>query len=362
MRARNVLSKPNQNGKPESPACELKSPACELNERTDDIAATAGELHQLLQGITPEGKAYLRTPGLTPKAPYEIRVLRLVYQAFCDGKLTAEQGMHFVGRLCDADYGRGTNSCRSQVEIAAQRRCSVDTIQRADLALRKVGLATRKRARRSAAIFTIITPDELDQLFVQVGGELQKDAATCSNEPLQDDQEAAPTMRLQEDLRDRTSFAASKIKKPQNGALRSRTSSAALPYRDLKKKDAQARETLSVIGHALESWMFRGGRGWCDGFRSAFGEPPDCRSCRLYEQSEALLQKELAGAKARLEASGKFNGDVRDRYQLALRRMSETAERRLSGAKAFSPSLPGDRPSEPEGSNGAPLDRREGLM
>src|SRR5262245_54875370 len=107
--------------------------------RTHDITATATELHSLLQGATDHAKAYLRS-ALTPKAPYDRRVLRLIYQLFCSGKLTGDQVAHAIGRLGDADYGKGTNSYRSQAEIAAHRGCSVDTIQRADAALIKVAL------------------------------------------------------------------------------------------------------------------------------------------------------------------------------------------------------------------------------
>lgn len=271
--------------------------------RAEDIAVAAGELHKLLQGATQQARDYLCS-ALTPKAPYDRRVLGILYQLFCDGKLTAEQGMHFIGRLRDADYGKGTNSYRSQAEIAAQRRCSVDTIQRADAALIKVGLATRKRARRSAAIFTLITPEELDQLFVQVGGELPRsDQKGTLDASSQGHQETAQAMRLQDNSRDRTNCAASKIKKPQNGGLRSRTSYAALPYKDLKKKEARAQTHEGAADDppiapsgALRRWIVSGDAGWAKECRDRYGRTPDSFECAIYRLPKAAAQDALNAA------------------------------------------------------------------
>lgn len=320
--------------------------------RTDDIAATAGELHQLLQGLTPEGKAYLRTPGLTPKAPDDIRRLRMAYQLFCDGKLTADRLAHFVCRLCDADYGKGTNSCRSQAEIAAQRRCSVDTIQRADAALIKVGLATRKQARRSAAVFTMIKSEDLDKLFVQVGGEMPKGEATEANasvqadqegtpkESHQGDQEAAPALRLQDGLRNRTQDAVSKNQEAANQQLRSRTSCAAQPYRDLKKKEARAQahgraadDPPIAANGAIRRWALSADPGWTKECRERYGPPPDSYDCGIYRLPKAEAQEALNAAFDYVKRIGRSaDAMVHTRIHIIQRRINAMLDEEGSGA------------------------------
>lgn len=86
--------------------------------RKEEIAATANEVQQLLAGITPAWKDHLRGK-LNPRAPYECRALAAGSLAAVAKIISWEQFGHFVVRLLDADYGKGTNSFRPQNELGA---------------------------------------------------------------------------------------------------------------------------------------------------------------------------------------------------------------------------------------------------
>jgi hypothetical protein len=296
--------------------------------RTQEIAATAGELHHFLTAVTPEWTDYLRG-RLNPKAPYECRALAAGLRAAVAKKITWEQFGQFVVRLLDADYGKGTNSFRPQLELGELLERSESTVRRADAAIRGAGLATRKLSRRGSAIFTMIAPQELDWAFKELGGhidprpqerhadagvnvewniEIEGEAARGTSQRLspqdrsltmtgQVAQDRSSAMTGQNDLRPGTQYDSSKIKTGQIAHLRPVTLRDRQPYYLPKKKEARAqphgreRQEPNVIGSAFLSWILRGDRGWSDGYRAAFGETPGSEDSRIYRHSESTLRR-----------------------------------------------------------------------
>ena len=282
--------------------------------RAEEIAATADEVQQLLAGITPAWRDYLRGK-LNPRAPYECRALAAGIRAAVAKIISWEQFGQFVMRLLDADYGKGTNSFRPQKELGALLGRSERTVQRADAAILRAGLGTRRQSRREAAKFTLVTREQLDRVFKDLGGQRdtlpQDPTSNMADQGIQDPspvmarqapQDLPPRRADQDNPRPATRHGGSKIETCQNKHLRTAVQGGGQPYYIPKKKEAGPRQCTrpipDVIGAGLLTWAIRGDHGWSQGYRAEFGPPPDSESCRVYAHGIGALRRGLEYVRA----------------------------------------------------------------
>lgn len=279
--------------------------------RTKEIAATADEVQQLLAGITPAWRDYLRGK-LNPRAPYECRVLAAGVWAAVAKKISWEQFGHYVMRLLDADYGKGTNSFRPQKDMGALLGRSERTVQRADAAIVRAGLSTSRQSRREAAKFTLVTREQLDRCFKDLGG--QHDTLP---------QDPPSNMADQDNPRPAILYGGSKIETRHNKHVRPAVQSGGQPYYIPKKKEAGlrqwARPIPDVIGAGLLTWAIRGDHGWSQGYRAEFGPPPDSEACRVYAHGIGALSRGLEYVRA--ECAERRDPSIRGRIEAISRRI-----------------------------------------
>lgn len=301
--------------------------------RTEDIAATADEMQQLLAGITPAWRDYLRGK-LNPRAPYERRAIAAGIWAAAAKLISWEQFGHFVMRLLDSDYGKGTNSFRTQKELGALLGRSERTVQRADAAIQRAGLGTRLRSRREAAKFTLVTREQLDRVFKDLGGERdmlpQDPPSNMADQGMQDPppvmasqgpQDLPLSRAVQDNPRPATPYGGSKIETRQNKHVRPAAESGGQPYYIPKKKETGprqwARQIPDVIGAGLLTWAIRGDHGWSQGYRAEFGPPPDSESCGIYAHGIGALSRGLDYVRA--ECAERHDPSIRARIELISR-------------------------------------------
>lgn len=294
--------------------------------RAGDIATTAGELHHLLQGASTIWSRHL-LGKLNPNVPYVCRALAAGLRAFVAGSVTAEQYIQFTARLLDCDYKDGKNSYRTQKELGELLGRSEITVRRGDAAIRLAGLVTKKQSRRGPAVLTMISSEQLDQMFTDLGGQIQKAG-----------QDRSSAVIGQDNSRPVTEDDGSKFKTGQNKHVRPVTLYDRLPYADLKKKGAQAHARGSddaplTIAGAFRRWVLSFDAGWTKDCQREFGNAPDNYECLAYRRPKEELEQALNLTESYIKRIGKDADRAIDtRLQTIRRRIKETAECRLSGA------------------------------